>query len=87
MCVEALQTRHKGAYGNDDISGIKRLQKNNDQVLMEFADCFMLLIDAAAHEQISIGMLAEATARKLEINKKRKWGDANELGYFEHIKE
>lgn len=85
--IEALETYHKGSYGNTDESALKRLRENKERILMEFADCFMLLIDAAAHEQITIDMLADATARKLEINKKRKWGKPNELGYVEHLKD
>jgi NTP pyrophosphatase (non-canonical NTP hydrolase)/DNA-directed RNA polymerase subunit RPC12/RpoP len=85
--IDALETHHKGIYGNSDESALKRYREDKENILMEFADCFMLLIDAASHEQITINMLAEATARKLEINKKRKWGKPNELGYTEHIKE
>lgn len=85
--IEALESYHKGIYANTDETAIKRLRESKDRILMEFADCFMLLIDAAAHEQITINMLAEAAARKLEINKARKWGEANELGYFEHIRD
>lgn len=85
--IDALNSLHQGVYTNDDKSGLNLLREKKDQVLMEFADCFMLLIDAAAHEQITIDMLSEATDRKLEINKQRKWGKPNDLGYFEHIKE
>lgn len=85
--IEALETYHKGIYGNTDESVLKRYREDKERILMEFADCFMLLIDATAHEQITVNMLAEATARKLEINKKRKWGEANEFGYFEHIRD
>lgn len=85
--IEALNLLHQGVYANDDNNGLKSLREKKDQVLMEFADCFMLLIDAAAHEQITIDMLSEAADRKLEINKQRKWGKPNDLGYFEHIKE
>lgn len=85
--IDALVYHYKGIYANTTENALKKLRKNKDRILMEFADCFMLLIDAAAHEQITINMLANATKRKLEINKTRKWGEANEDGYFEHIKE
>jgi NTP pyrophosphatase (non-canonical NTP hydrolase) len=85
--IDALVNHYKGIYANTTENALKKLRKNKDRILMEFADCFMLLIDAAAHEQITIDMLANATKQKLEINKTRKWGKANEHGYFEHIKE
>lgn len=85
--IEALKNNHKGIYGNTDETALKRFRESKDKILMEFADCFMLLIDAAAHEQITIDMLVNATKRKLEINKARKWGAANEFGYHEHLKE
>lgn len=85
--IQALKENHSGIYVNNDKDGLKRLRESKDKILMEFADCFMLLIDAASHEQITINMLAEATQKKLRINKTRKWGNANELGYFEHLKD
>lgn len=85
--IEALKDNHKGLYANTDKTALKRLRESKDKILMEFADCFMLLIDAAAHEQITIDMLTKATKQKLEINKARKWGAANEFGYHEHLKE
>lgn len=85
--IEALINNHRGIYANTTEDALKRLRKSKDRILMEFADCFMLLIDAAAHEQITIDMLVNATKQKLEINKTRKWGEPNELGYFEHLKD
>lgn len=85
--IEALKENHNGIYANSDETALERLRKSKNKILMEFTDCFMLLIDAAAHEQITIDMLAKATEEKLEINKTRKWGSANELGYFEHLKD
>lgn len=84
--IEALTNYHQESYLNGDITDFDKLRKNRERVLFEFADCFMLLIDAAAHEQITIDMLTEATKQKLEINKKREWGKPNDLGYTEHIK-
>lgn len=53
----------------------------------EFADCFMLLIDAATHFSINADQLLQLTRDKLEINKKRKWGNPNADGSVEHIRE
>lgn len=55
--------------------------------LFEFADCFMLLLDAVTHSGINAALLLEATNRKLEINKDRKWGKPDENGVVEHIGE
>jgi len=85
--IDALKIHHEGVYSNNLEDGIKKISENKKRILYEFADCFMLLIDAASHEQINIGELIHATEVKLEINKKRKWGEANELGYFEHIED
>jgi len=55
-------------------------------VLDEFADCFMLLMDAAAHYPITMDAACAAIKRKLEINKKRKWGKPDKNGVCKHIK-
>ena len=54
-------------------------------VLFEFADAYMLLLDSAWHFGISIKTLLEYTQKKLEINKKRKWGKPDKNGVIEHI--
>jgi len=53
----------------------------------ELADCLILLLDVAAHESIDVTELLDASFKKLEINKKRKWGEPDENGVFEHIPE
>lgn len=53
----------------------------------EYADCLMLLLDAARVANIDTEQLWEATVKKLEINKKRKWGKPDEDGVVEHIDE
>ena len=50
----------------------------------ELADCMMLLFDLAGYA--GIDLLTE-TAKKLEINKKRKWGPIQEDGSILHIEE
>ena len=58
---------------------------NNEDPLMEIADCFMLLLDSAHHVGITHNEILQATKEKLEINKKRKWGNPDENGVVEHI--
>lgn len=55
--------------------------------IMEFADCFMLLLDAASFQDIYMSDIWRAIGEKLEINKKRDWGNPNADGFVEHIKE
>lgn len=66
-------------------SEIKELEKQPTDI-MEFADCLMLLIDAASFQSIHLSDIITATREKLEINKKRKWGRPNAEGYVEHLK-
>jgi len=53
---------------------------------MEFADCFLLILDAASKAGINTEQLLTAAFKKLEINKKRQWGEPNKNGVVEHIK-
>jgi NTP pyrophosphatase (non-canonical NTP hydrolase) len=55
--------------------------------LFEFADCFMLLLDAASHHGYKADDILLAMSDKLEINKKRKWGEPDENGVVEHIRD
>ena len=61
--------------------------KESPTTLSEYADCLMLLIDAAGSVGFNMDDLVKATFEKLEINKKRKWGPANEDGSIEHVEE
>ena len=60
-------------------------QKERDKLLMEFADCMMLLTDSASHAFFTATDLISAMKKKLEINKKRKWGNPDENGVISHI--
>lgn len=53
--------------------------------LMEYADCLMLLLDAARQAGYTPEHLVNATWAKLDINRQRKWGEVNEEGYIKHI--
>ena len=61
-----------------------KLQHNvND----EFADCFILLLDSLSHYGLTEYAIKVLIKKKLEINKKRKWGNLDKNGVIEHIKE
>jgi hypothetical protein len=85
--INAMGDYHRGIYSNSVERGIELRNKKIDRIKMELADCFILLFDSAAHEQININGIVNAIKEKLEINKKRKWGRPDENGIIEHISE
>lgn len=58
-----------------------------DQVALEIADCFLLLIGVCQTAGMSYEDIIQAIDSKMEINKTRKWGKQNELGYVKHIED
>lgn len=83
--IEALEKYYRGTYSNTD-GGMEELEKKIYNVKMEFADCFILLLDAASHFPITTDMLFEASEEKLEIVKAREWAKPDENGVIEHIR-
>jgi len=73
------------ALGVDNSVGVGEFGRQVERTQMEFADCFMLLIDAAAHYGITAEELLRVTRKKLEINKNRDWDEMNEDGFCNHI--
>jgi len=67
---------------------LKEVQELHEEPndLEEYADCLMLLIDAAYSVGFDMKKLLKATQKKLEINKKRKWGPQNQDGSIEHVR-
>jgi hypothetical protein len=57
------------------------------QDIMEYADCYMLLMDIASNNGILLSDIHAAAERKLEINKKRNWGKQNKDGSICHVKD
>jgi len=53
----------------------------------EFADCFILLMGAAKADGMSYEDICNAISEKLEINKKRTWGEPDSNGVINHIKQ
>ena len=64
---------------------VKELLENPDDP-MEWADCFLLLIDAAQRKGHSMDDILEFCIQKLEINKKRTWQKQSN-GVYRHVKE
>lgn len=50
----------------------------------EFADCFMLLLDAAANSDVDVNELVNYSIMKHKINEQRSWGEKNTQGYHKH---
>ena len=68
------------------IEACKKFPEKNSVGYWEFADCFMLILDAANHYGMDADHLIGFVKAKLEINKTRKWGNPDENGVVEHIK-
>ena len=83
---ELIEALHKSnALGADNSVGVGELKRQLNKTEMEFADCFMLLLDSAHHFGLTAENLLELTREKLEINKKREWGKPDDNGVVEHI--
>lgn len=57
---------------------------DNPKDEMEWADCFLLLLDAAWRNGHSLQDLLDFSERKLEINKNREW-KLDKNGVYKHI--
>lgn len=55
------------------------------KVLMEYADCFLLLFGSASLYGLCYEDVCDIINSKMEINRKRKWGRVNAEGYVKHI--
>lgn len=64
----------------------REAQANPDDV-SEYADCLLLILDAARRAGISHIELVKAASAKLEINKKRQWPKPASDQPVEHIRE
>lgn len=52
----------------------------------EYADCFLLILDAARRAGISPGQLIEAAQRKMIINRQRTWPRPVDDNPVEHVR-
>lgn len=53
---------------------------------MEYADCLMLVLDAASNAGIGADDLLNTCWEKLAINRNRKWGKPGVDGVVEHVR-
>lgn len=54
---------------------------------MEYADCLLLLLDAASNAGIGADDLLNTAWEKLALNQQRKWGEPDENGVVEHTRD
>lgn len=59
----------------------------NMKICDEFADCFLLILDCARRYGVNTELLIKLSVAKLAICKTRKWGEPDQDGVVEHIKD
>jgi hypothetical protein len=57
----------------------------NEMIRLEYADNFLLLFGSALSANFTFKDIYDAMCEKLEINKKREWGEPDKDGVQEHI--
>lgn len=57
----------------------------NPHDIDEYADCFILLLDALRIAGFTTDYVFSAAEAKHEINKKREWQPVNSEGFSEHV--
>lgn len=83
--IEALDKSND--LGRDNSVGVGEYLRQISKTKMEYADCFMLLLDSAHHFGLTAENIIDLTREKLEVNKTRKCGKPDENGVVEHILE
>ena len=82
-------------FGNptNPLPSLHHLQEEVKEVMKEpldvteYADCLILLMGAFKRIGGTAEQLVQAAIDKVEVNKKRKWGKADENGVIKHIDE
>jgi len=73
---------------NNEVSDAEDIEDINkekfEQVEMELADCFMLLLNITAHLDLNDEDILRLVRLKLEYNKKRSWGNSDQNGVIHH---
>lgn len=84
-------------FGADSVRGpagplkhlIKEAQEciDNPSDIVEYADCFLLVLDASRRAGFSVFELVKAAQDKLKVNKARQWPKVNDMNVeVEHLK-
>ena len=91
---DAVGTWSDETFGDDRPPNaiIAHLKKEAEELyqkpfaLEEYADCLLLLLDAARVAGFSANVLAQAAFMKLRTNVLREWGEPDENGAVEHVR-
>jgi len=70
----------------DELAKVYHNSGDNKVIEMEYADAFLLLIGSAANYGLTADHIASAIRQKIEINKKRNWGNPDKNGVVQHLK-
>jgi len=74
----------------EEVEELLECLDNGQDPEVEFADCFLLLIDAYRKyygNDVDMTKLIQASDAKLDVVKERTWGKPDEHGVYKHIKE
>ena len=74
----------------EEIGELLECFKNGTDPQVEFADCFLLLVDAYRKyygDNVDMQTLIDVSSDKLDVIARRKWGKPNEHGVYKHIEE
>jgi len=82
---ELIEAINVVANNKNNKAPITKIEYSTELAKMEYADCFILLLDSAQHFKISAEELINLANKKLEINKSRAWGKPDENGVCEHV--
>lgn len=83
--LNAIGDYDRGA--NDTRVNVSEMMELHRKMRFEFADVFMLLLDAARKRGFMAEDLIQVARMKLEVNRRRKWGKPDENGVIEHLRE
>jgi len=74
----------------EEIAEVIECINKGEDPQVEFADCFLLLVDAYRKyygDDVDMQTLIDVSSEKLDVVAKRKWGKPDENGVYKHIKE
>jgi NTP pyrophosphatase (non-canonical NTP hydrolase) len=74
----------------EEIGEVLDCMKKGEDPQIEFADCFLLLVDAYRKyygDDVDMQSLIDVSSEKLDVIVKRKWDKPNEHGVYKHIPE
>ena len=73
----------------EEVEELLECLENGTDPLDEFADCFLMLVDAFRKyygNDVDMQKLIDACSDKLDVCETREWGKPDEKGVFKHIK-